>query len=428
MASTEASSSQATALAGGATHAGGRDQRPALSDRLPRPWLFPLAVYAATWVLIVAAWQVANAIYGSSEPWTFYFIFKDASHYLQIAQNGYPAALHFPPKARPHGYPPFELVNLPAAWHPLIAYKAPPPPAPYPYLPAFFPVLPALVWLLHWVAGGSYLIGALVTSVLGGAAAALGVWAFAARACGHWVADRAVLLFCFFPGAMTFGMLYSEPIAIAIAAAALLAMLDRRWVLAGLLGAIGTAERPTLIVLTGVFGLGAIIAIWQRREWRSLVAAPLSLAGIAAYFIVLGGRYHDIKFWYHTEKHGWNQHVDWGVHVFQLLTWQVAKQSTFYTVLLLIMLVVAVAGIVLMIRARLPWPLTVFTILTVVASIISAEQGPKPRFVWSAFGLFIGLAAARLPKWLFWPMVVASAGLLAFLIGWWPHHYLGPAP
>jgi hypothetical protein len=47
--------------------------------------------------------------------------------------------------------------------------------------------------------------------------------------------------------------------------------------------------------------------------------------------------------------------------------------------------------------------------------------------VWSAFGLFIGLAA-KLPTWLFWPVVIASAGLLAFLIGWWPHHYVGPAP
>jgi hypothetical protein len=432
MASTEASSGHAARLAGDATgHVGRSSTRPALSDRLPRPWLFPLLVYAVTWALIVISWQVANVVYGVSEPWSFYFLFKDAQHYLQIAQHGYPAALHFPVKVKGHGYPPFELVNLPTAYHPLITYKPPLPAKPYPYLPAFFPGLPLLVWALHWITGGSYLIAGLVTAVLAGAAAALSVWAVAVRVAGHWVADRAVVLFCLFPGAMTFGMLYSEPLAVALAALTLLAMIDRRWLLAGLLAALGTFERPTLLVLTGVLAVGAIMAVWQRREWRSLVAAPLSLVGLAAFFVPLGSRYHDWKFWFHTEEHGWQQHIDWGVHVFELLTWQLGKvntQATFYTVLLIAMLVVSVAGIFFMIRERLPWQLTLFTVVTVVLCIISAEQGTKPRFVWSAFGLFIGLAAAPLPRWLFWPLVAVSAGMLAFLIGWWPHHYVGPAP
>jgi hypothetical protein len=401
-----------------------------LSDRLPRPWLFPLLVFAATWVLIVATWETSNAIYHQPEPWTFYFIFKDAVHYLAIAQQGYPARLVFPPKAVPHGYPPFELVNRPSAWSSVLAAPAPPP-APYPYLPAFFPGLPALVWLVHWVTGGSFLIGALVTSVLCGAAASLLVWLLAGKVGDRQVADRAVVLFCLFPGAMTFGMLYSEPLAIAIAAATLLAMLDRRWLLAGLLGAVGTFERPTLIVLSGVLGIGALVAIRNRREWRSLAAAPLSLAGVVAFFLYLGTRYHDLKFWFRTEKHGWNQKIDFGEHTFQLLTWQAGKATTeneFYTLVLDIMFVVAVVGVILMIRARLPWELTLFTVLTVLACIVSNAQSTKPRFVWSAFGLFIGFAAVKLPRYVFWPLVVASAGLLIFLIGWWPHHYVGPAP
>lgn len=434
MASTEASSGHATRLAGDVTGRDGRrSPRPALSDRLPRPWLFPLLVYAITFAGIVVTWQVANAIYGRSDPWTFYFFFKDAGHYLQIAQHGYPAKLVFPAKPVRQGYPPFELVNLPAAYHPLITWKPPVPPVPYPYLPAFFPGLPILVWLLHWVTGGSYLIGALVTGILSGAGAALGVWAVAARVCDHWVADRAVVAFCLFPGAMTFGMLYSEPLAVAIAAAVLLAMLDRRWLLAGVIAGFGTAERPTLVVLTGVLAVGAVIAVFRRgwREWRSLVAVPLSLVGIAAFLVILSRRYHDAAFWFQTEEHGWHQHIDWGVHVVQLLTWQLGKanaQNQFYVVLLDVMLVLSVIAIVLMIRARLPWPITLFTVVTVLSCIVSAEQGTKPRFVWSAFGLFIGLAAARLPRWLFWPLVAVSAGLLAFLVGWWPHHYIGPAP
>jgi hypothetical protein len=100
----------------------------------------------------------------------------------------------------------------------------------------------------------------------------------------------------------------------------------------------------------------------------------------------------------------------------------------FFNVVLTIMLAVGIAGIVFMIRARLPWQLTLFTVLTLLACLVSNAQDSKPRFVWSAFGIFIGFAAANLPRWLFWTLVVASAGLLAFLYGWWPHHYVGPAP
>jgi hypothetical protein len=442
MASTEASSGSATRLAGDVASrrrrgpgAAAGTPGPALSDRLPRPWLFPLLVYAVTFAGVVATWQVANAIYGASEPWTYYFLFKDASHYLAIAEHGYPARLALPVRLKGHGYPPYKLVNLPAAYqplfNPLVTYKATPPTPPYPYLPAFFPGLSLVVWALHWVTGGSFLLGALATSIVGGAAAALGVWAVAAKVCGHWVADRAVVAFCLFPGAVTFGMLYSEPLAVAISAAVLLAMLDRRWVLAGLIAGFGTAERPTLIVLTGLLGVGAIVAIWQRREWRSLAAAPLSLLGGAVFLAVLGTRYHDASFWLQTEENGWHSHIDWGVHTFELVTWQLGKvndQNAFYSVLLLIMMVSALAGIALMIKARLPWQLTLFTVATIVSFVVSAGQGTKPRFVWSAFGLFIGLAAVRLPRWAFWPLVAAQAGLLAFLIGWWPHHYIGPAP
>ena len=68
-----------------------------------------------------------------------------------------------------------------------------------------------------------------------------------------------------------------------------------------------------------------------------------------------------------------------------------------------------------------------FGVLVILLSVTTAGDINKPRFVWTAFPLFIG-AAANLPRAIYWPVLVLSAAGLAFLIGWWPYHSSGPAP
>jgi hypothetical protein len=389
----EASPRPASYAIGGAES--GLAERPALSDRLPRPWLLPLLVFAATWLLIVATWRGADAIYGQFHPWPWHFLYKDAGFYIGIAEHGYPATIHGHYIART----------------------------------AFFPLFPALIRLASYLTGGNFPVAGLIVSVLAGAASAVGVWALAARVCDRRVADRAVALYCFFPGAMTFAILYSEPLAVAIASAVLLALVERRWLLAGIIGAAGTAERPTLLLLVAVSGIAAIQAIWGRREWRALLAPALTPLGILAYFGYLGHRYHDYAFWFWIEKKGWNQHIDWGVHTFHMVLLADAKTAHYriFNWLLIIMFVAAVAGVAMMIAARLPLPVSLFAILVLSLTVITYGQSTKPRFVWAAFPLFIG-AASKLPRVLFWPVLIVSAAGLAFLIGWWPNHPIGPAP
>ena len=363
-------------------------RRPALSDRLPRAWLFPVAVFAATWLLILAGWYGSNAISGHSHPWIYYFTFKDAGFYLSIAEHGYTGD---PAKA------------------------------------AFFPLFPVLIHLTSYLTGGDYLIAGLITSVACGAAAAISVWALADRLCGRRVADRAVALFCVFPGAMTFAMAYSEPLAVAIGAAVLLALLDRRWLLAGIIGALGTAERPTLIVLVAVSGVAAIQAIRARREWRALLAPALTPLGVLAYFGYLGHRYHNYAYWFWIEEHGWHQHFDWGVHTFRVLLWLSPRDGhhKLFVVMLIITFVAAVAGIAMMLAARLPLPVTLFGILTILLAVTSTTAETRPRLVWAAFPIFIG-AAAKLPRAIYWPVLILSAAGLVFLTGAGPDHVFGP--
>jgi hypothetical protein len=369
---------------------------PALSDRLPRAWLFPLLVFAATWLLILATWYGSDLIYGHSHAWTWHFLFKDAGWFLTVARHGYPATLH-------------NGLAGPAT--------------------AFFPVFPLLIRAASYVAGGSYAFGGLAVSILTGAASATGVWALAARLRGHRVADRAVALYCFFPGAMTFSMLYSEPLTVALGAAALLALLHRRWLLAGIIGAVATAEASILIVLAAVSGIAALQAIWTRREWRALVAPALTPLGILAFFGFLGHRYHDYSFWFQAENEGWHQHIDWGAQTLRILLWAGGpgyNQQRFLITLYFVMLIVAAVGIAMMLAARLPVAVSLYAVLTVLTFTLSPAN-PRPRFVLCAFPLFIG-AAAKLPRALYWPVLAVSAFGLVFLIGWFPNHVDGPAP
>ncbi len=398
-----------TALPAFPEHAGPRDRdplaggpgRPALSERLPRPWLFPLLVFAGSWLVIVAAWYGSDVVYGHGHPWAWHFLFKDAKYYLAIAEHGYKPTSPFP-------------------WGRGSEIDR---------RTAFFPFFPLLIRLASYLTGGNYLIAGLAVSVLAGAASAVGVWVLAARLCDRRVADRAVMLYCLFPGAMTFGMLYSEPLAVALGAGVLLALVDRRWLAAGIIGAVSTAERPTMIVLVAVCGVAAAQAIWSRREWRALIAPALTPLGMLAFFGYLGRRYHNYAFWFRVERDGWKQHVGWGEHTLRIVVWADPGTSRYpvYNVLLIAMFVAAVVGIALMIAARLPIPVSLFAILVVLTCVVSSDQSTKPRFIWAAFPLFIG-AAAKLPRFLYWPILVLSAASLAFLTSWWPNHYFGPAP
>lgn len=373
-----------------------RTRRPvALSDRLPIPLLFPLIAYAAAWALIVAAWQVANAIYRVSWAWQRYFLDYDGSSYNWLAIHGY---------AGPRGVPPT------------------------PGQAAYFPVLPLLVKTVSNMTRHEFLPAEIIVQVVAGALAAIAVWALAARIGGHRLADRTVLLFCAFPGAMTFGMLYPEPLGTALAASCLLAALNRKWPLAGLLALGASAVHPALIVLAPTLAVMAAHAIIARRDWQSLSAPLLAPLGMAGYFALLAGEFHDYLFWFHDQAHGWHGRLNWVAHELRVLTWTDPATSKYvlFNVIVIAMAIVLVVGIALMIAARTPLPVSLYTVLAALALAMGDATGPTPRFAWTALGIFTG-ASARLPRWLFWPLLAACAGLLAFLYGWWPHQGTAPA-
>ena len=136
---------------------------------------------------------------------------------------------------------------------------------------------------------------------------------------------------------------------------------------------------------------------------------------MAGYFGLLAGDFHDYLFWFHYQAGGWRGRLDWAGHELRVLTWTVPATSRYvlFNVIVVATVVVLAVGIGLMIAARTPLPVSLYTTLAVLAFAMADTTG-KPRFAWTALGIFTGVSA-RLPRWLFWALVAACAGLLAFL-------------
>lgn len=127
--------------------------------------------------------------------------------------------------------------------------------------------------------------------------------------------------------------------------------------------------------------------------------------------------------WFRVERAGWQQHLDWGLTEFRVITWSdpYFTKYAFFNALVIATFCVAVVGIALLIAARAPFPVVLYTVLVFLSCLLSSGATTKPRFVLTAVGIFIG-AGAKLPRLVFWPVLVVSAALLAFTVGWMPHN------
>ncbi len=362
---------------------GGAHRR--IARRVPWAWLVPLAVYLGAWGLTLGAWLLLDAVDVFTGSWRAYFVWKDTVNYLQIAALGYPDRL----PVRPDGL--VEANNS-----------------------AFFPLWPLLI---HWLAaltGVTHVVAGLILTIVCGAAACLLVWLLAERLRGRATAHRTLLLWGLFPGAQVLGLMYSEMLAIALAVGCLFALLAERWLVAGLLAATATAVRPNMLALCVACAWAALLAVWRRRAWTALLAPALSPLGALAYFAWLGTRYHDYAFWFRTEHDGWQQRTDWGVTTIRRVFWQDPQVSCLpeYNAIFTATFALIVLGLVALAFDRLPGVLNLYALTVLFLSLTASAQGAKPRFLWTAFPLFVA-AGSRLRGWWGGVVTVLLAGLFA---------------
>jgi Mannosyltransferase (PIG-V) len=256
---------------------------------------------------------------------------------------------------------------------------------------AFFPLYPLSVRAVHAL-GFSYLTAGLLVAGTAGMATVVLLWLLLRRLWGGEAADRGVTLFCFFPGALVLSLTYSEPLMLALTIGSLLALLSQRWITAGVLAALATASRPNAIALVAACAWAAVVAIRTRRQWRALAAPLLAPLGFVVFQGFLWARTGAADAWFRTQHEGWEERLALGAAWHRI-------EETIHHPLSDVNHPVAVAGtlimavtLVLLIRARPPAPVLVYTIGVVLLALMSETLGARPRFVLTAFPLVVAPA------------------------------------
>jgi len=328
-------------------------------DRAGRtPFVAPiLAAYLLSRLLLLPV------VYGEHLTASQFARLWDGRYYLQIAAHGYPSFL------ANHGGS----------------------------VVAFFPLYSLLVRGAAPVFGDNWALSGIVVSFLTGAVACLAVGALARERAGTGAGVRAGWLLAFAPGAAFLSFAYAEGLAISLCAVTLIMLDRRRWLAAGLIGALATAASSLALPIVAA----AAWAAWRAGQRRAWIAPVLATSGFASYCLFLWARIGTPFGWFDAERIGWHAHVDpWSP-----VRWFLAAPGT--ALVETLCLVVAAGGLWAMRRARVPGTWWVFVLLFLTSIVTDSAAWMTPRFLLSAFPL-VAAAAIALRGERFRVLVVSS--------------------
>lgn len=279
---------------------------------------------------------------------------------------------------------------------------------------AFFPMYPWLVRTVDRVLPGGDTFAALVVNLVLGAVFVLLVGLLARHWFGESTARSAMVLASFFPGSFVLSFAYSEALLLTLAAACLLALTRERWLWAGIFAAIATATRPNGVALVAATAVAAYVAIRRSREWKALVAPVLSPIGFVAYQLWIDRHAHETRVWFRVQGEAWKEGASFGLTAIRNTLEAFTKPLTSPTDLITAVAFLATLLVVWIAwrRVRLPAPAAAYSAVIIALMLLPATVTARPRFLFTAFPLFIAAAVwlddDRRRHW--WPYLLATCG------------------
>lgn len=278
---------------------------------------------------------------------------------------------------------------------------------------AFFPMYPWLVRTVDRVLPGGDTFAALFVNVILGAVFIVLVGLLAR----HWFGDRAarpaMVVMAFFPGSFVLSFAYSEALLLTLAAACLLAVSHERWLWAGVFAAVGTATRPNGIALVAATFVAAVIVVRRSRRWSALVAPLLAPIGFLAYQWWIDRHAGESRVWFRVQGEAWKEGASFGLTAIRNTLEAFTKPLTSPTDLITaVAFLTTIAVVWIAWRVRIPLPAAAYSAVIVALMLLPATVTARPRFLFTAFPLFIAVAVwlddDRRRHW--WPYLLAMSG------------------
>jgi hypothetical protein len=259
---------------------------------------------------------------------------------------------------------------------------------------AFFPVYPWIVRLVDLVLPGGDTFAALFTNLILGAVSVVLVGFLARRMFTVAVAARSMTLYAVFPGSFVLSFAYAEATFIVLAAACLLFLVEERWLWAGLAAAIATGTRPNGVALVAACAVAAVLAIRRRRDWMSLFPMVVAPIGFVAFQLYVDAQAGERGAWFRVQREAWSEGTSFGTTaVTNTIGFLTSPLSSPADALTAMSLATMLAMLWCLWKRHLPLPIVAFCAVVIALMLIPETVTARPRFLFTAFPLFIAVGA-----------------------------------
>lgn len=273
---------------------------------------------------------------------------------------------------------------------------------------ASFPGYPAAIDSLAWLPGVSIALAGFAVTILAGLAAAWGLATLGLKlTADSRISVIMVAVWAAAPGSIALSRVHSEALFCALAVWALVALVDRRWLTAGILVMLAGTVRSTALALVAAVAVAVALALIEAARtrqrigawWRPVAALLLAPLGLLGYWGYVGRVMHRPDGWFWIESHDFQISFDWGKSTIRVIWHTFLDQTSAAQLLLVLVILGAVALTAWSLSERIPVYLHVYTVVIVVMAVATSANwlSEKPRYLLPAFLLALPLARLLAP-------------------------------